>query len=185
MPVREPLYTISPSPDSTIAVEVFKTGLMRGKKHTLFFDTFQGELWHNPEAPESSRVNITIDAATAVCRDQWLKKRKQQAVTEYVRKEALKTDPGGEIRFRSDRILPKPLRGFVVEGVLEVAGTIQNVRANVVLSARKNDTLQIDGDATLNLRSFGITPPSSWFGLAGTNDEALVRFLLWAHPAVH
>jgi len=44
MPLREALYTILPSNDSTLAIELFKSGLMRRKKHTLFFENFSGEL---------------------------------------------------------------------------------------------------------------------------------------------
>jgi polyisoprenoid-binding protein YceI len=182
MPIREPSYTISPSPDSTIAVEVFKTGVQRGKKHTLFFDNFEGQLWHDPALPEASRVSIRINARTVTCRDAWLKRKKQQAVTDYVRNQALKTSEIAEIRFESERISLKPLRGFVVDGHLSVMGSNRPVKANVVLSPRKNGTFQIDGDATISLADFGIMAPVSWFGLVGTRDDALVRFLLWAHP---
>jgi len=177
-------YTISPSIDSTLALEVFKTGLMRRKKHILFFENFVGELLYVQEHPESSRLDISIDATSVVCRDQWLNPKKQRLVTSYVREEALAAARHPEIRFASTRILAKPLRGFVVEGVLTLRGTGRNVRVNVVLNPMKKGRFQIDGDATLRLSDFGINPPSMLMGLVGTKDEALLRLLLWATEPV-
>lgn len=178
------VYTISPSADSTLALEVMKTGLMGRKKHVLFFENFAGELSYIREHPESSRLDISIDALSVVCRDEWLKPKQQRLVTEYARKEALAADRHPEIRFASTRISAKALRGFVVEGVLTLRGTGRNVRVNVVLNPMKRNRLQIDGDATLKLSDFGIHPPSMLLGLVGTKDEALLRLLLWAAEPV-
>lgn len=183
MPDAEVLYTISPSNDSTVAIEVFKTRLMRRKKHIVFFEQFSGSLSYSPEQPERSRVDILVDARSVVCRDRWLKNKKQRQVTEYTRKEALAADRHPDIRFSSTRIRLKPLRGFVVEGELNIRGVRRMVKVNVVLSPRRQDKLQIDGDANICLSDFGIKPPSFLFGLSGTNDQALVRLLLWAAPA--
>jgi polyisoprenoid-binding protein YceI len=180
MSAWQTVCTISPSADSTLALEVFKTGIMRRKKHILFFENFSGELSYVREHPESSRLDISIDAASVSCRDQWLKPRQRQAVTAYVRDKALAARQHPEIRFSSTRILAKPLRGFVIEGVLTLRGTGRNVRVNVVLTPMKRSRFQIDGDSTLRLSDFGIHPPSLLFGLAGTKDEALLRLLLWA-----
>ncbi len=180
MSTRETLYTISPSNDSTVALEVFKTGLMKGKKHILFFERFSGELCFVPERPESSRVNMMIDASSVLCRDQWLRPKKQQAVTAYARKNALSADAHPEIRFASTRISSKALRGFVVEGVLKIRGVSRTVKVNAVLNPMKRDRFQIDGDTSFLLSDFGIQPPSALLGLIGTKDEALVRLLVWA-----
>lgn len=182
MPAAEAVYVISPSNDSTIAVEVSKTGLMRRKKHILFFENFSGSLRYTANHPESSRVEMLIDAHSAVCRDRWLRSKKQQLVTRYVRREALAADRHPEIRFSSTRICSKPLRGFVVEGELKVRGVSRIIKVNVVLSPRGQDRIQVDGDASVYLSDFGIQRPSSLLGLAGTKDEGLVRLLLWATP---
>jgi polyisoprenoid-binding protein YceI len=182
MPGSEILHTISPSNDSTVALEVFKTGLLRNRKHILFFENFQGELYYTPERPESSRVTMCVDTRSLVCRDQWLKPKKQQAVSRYAREEALTAVSHPEIRFSSTRIAAKPLRGFVVEGVLDIRSITRVVKVNVVLNPMKNDRFQIDGDATIRLSDFGVNPPAALLGLIGTKDEALVRLLLWAMP---
>lgn len=182
MPVREALYTISPSADSTLAIELWKTGLMRRKRHTLFFEKFSGNLSYVADQPELSRASLIIDAKSLICRDAWLNARKQKLVTQYAKEEALVTDGHPEVRFSSSRIASKPLRGFIVEGDLTVSDVTRRVKVNVVLSDRKNDTFQIDGDATIRLTDFGIKPPSAMLGLIGTNNEALIRILLWATP---
>lgn len=183
MPAAEAVYAISPSNDSTIAIELSKTGLMRRKKHILFFENFSGNLRYATSCPESSRVDMSIDATSVVCRDQWLRSKKQQIVTTYVRREALAADHHPDIRFRSTRISSKPLRGFVVEGELRIRGVSRIVKVNVVLSPRGQDRIQVDGDASICLSDFGIRRPSSLFGLIGTKDEGLIRLLLWATPS--
>jgi polyisoprenoid-binding protein YceI len=184
MPEWQTVYNIAPSIDSTLALEVFKTGLMRRKKHILFFENFRGELSYVKDCPESSRLNIMIDAASIVCRDKWLRARQQRSVTAFARNQALDAAHHPEIRFASARISAKPLRGYVVEGVLKLRGTTRNIRVNVVLTAMNRGRFQIDGDSTLRLSDFGIHPPSSMLGLAGTQDEALLRLLLWATEPV-
>ena len=177
-------YSILPSGDSTLALEVFKTGLMRGKKHLLFFEKFRGELLYVQDCPETSRLDILIDAASVTCRDAWLRPKQQRMLTSFARNEALDVRRHPEIRFASTRISAKPLRGFVVEGVLTVRGTSRNIRVNVVLTAMTRGRFQIDGDATLPLSDFGIKAPKLMLGLAGTKDEALLRLLLWATEPV-
>lgn len=176
-------YTISPSEDSTIAVEVFKTRLMRKRKHLLFFQNFGGQLFFSPAQPENSRLDLTVDAKSIVCRDAWLKPRKQRKITEYARNQALAADRHPEIHFSSNRIVPKPLRGFIVEGVLKVCGITRVLKVNLVVNPRTDGRLQLDADSSIRLTDFGITPPSSYFGLAGTKDEAVLHFLLWARVA--
>lgn len=177
--MREGVYTISPSLDSTLAIEITKTGLAKRKKHLLFFERFSGELCHVPDEMRRSCVKLTIDAASVVCRDKWLKLKRQKRVTRCARDEVLATHLHPHITFASTRVCPKPIRGFTVEGALQVRGITRTVTANVVLSETKQNNLQIDGDAVLRLSDFNIRWPSSFFGLSGSKDEALLRLLLW------
>ncbi len=133
MPASEALYTISPSNDSTVAIEVLKTGLLRKRRHLLVFEKFEGELSYVTEHPELSRVRLCVDSRSVVCRDRWLRKKKQEAVTRYAREAALAASP--EIRFTSRQISPKPLRGFAVEGVLDICRVTRTVKVNITLTA--------------------------------------------------
>lgn len=183
MPASETLYTFSPSNDSTIAIEVLKTGLLRHRKHLLFFENFEGQLYYVADRRECSRVKLCVDSRSLVCRDPSLKPKKQRAVSRYAREEALAAVRFPEIRFSSTQISAKRLRGFAVEGVLDVCNVTRTVKVNIVLTAMKDDRFQIDGDATVRLSDFGIKPPTTLLGLIGTKDEVLVRLLLWAIPA--
>src|SRR5689334_9983988 len=62
MPSTELLHTISPSNESTIAVEVIETRLMRKHKHVLVFENYTGELHYSPDHLERSRLTIDIDS---------------------------------------------------------------------------------------------------------------------------
>jgi polyisoprenoid-binding protein YceI len=173
-------YAILPSNDSTLAVEVYKTGLMKRKKHLLFFEEFRGELCYVPEHPETSHVKMTIDVASLVCRDKWLNAKRQEEISRYTRKEVLAADQYPHITFASNRVATKRIRGFVVEGPLTVRDVTRTVNINLVVNQTKPETLQIDGDAVFRLSEFGVRQPSALFGLVGTKDEVLIRLLLWA-----
>ena len=174
-------YTIAPSNDSTLAIEVSRTGLKRRKKHLIFFENFKGEMSFCESDPAAFKMKLIIDGNSAVCRDAWLSEKKRRALAEFARN-ALAATTHSEIRFTSTSIRPKAFRGFVVEGVLEIRGASRVVKVNTVLGSMRKDHIQVDGDATLSLGDFGLPKPSTLFGLIGTKDEALVRLLLWATP---
>ena len=182
MPERATHYTISPSADSTLAIEFSKTGLRRHTKHLLFFEKFAGEMCFAENDPAAFKLTLFIDAASAVCRDAKLSERKRRAISEFARNRALAATAHPEIRFTSNSIRAKALRGFVVQGTLQIRGVTRTVAVSLVLSPRHRDSLQLDGDATLRLSDFTLPRPSALFGLIGTKDEAAVRILLWAIP---
>jgi polyisoprenoid-binding protein YceI len=182
--VHPTFYRILPSKDSTLAVEVYKTGLMKRKKHLLFFEEFGGELCYVPDRPEDSRVKITIEAGSVVCRDKWLRPKKQQEVSRYTRDRLLAVERYPHITFASDKVIAKPLRGFAVQGTLNIGEITRTVNLDLVVNQTKPEILQIDGDATFRLSDFNIERRSSVFGLVGTKDEVLIRVLLWASRSI-
>jgi polyisoprenoid-binding protein YceI len=176
-------YKIAPSDDSTLAIEISRTGFRKSKKHALSFDSFEGELTFSGGSPEVFKMALTIDARNVACRDSRLKARKRRSFTEFARN-ALGKDTHRQVRFTSTSLRAKPLRGFVIEGVLQVGGITRVVKVNAVFSVRGNDLLQIDGDTTFRLTDFDL-PRRSWlFGLFTTKDEVEVRLLLWATPSM-
>jgi polyisoprenoid-binding protein YceI len=182
MPDRATSYTISPSGDSTLAIEISKTGLSRRKKHLLFFERFSGEMCFAENNPAAFKLTLSVDAASVVCRDDKLSEKKRRAISEFVRNNVLAATGHPEIRFTSNSIRAKALRGFVVEGTLKIRDTARTVEVSTVLSPRRADYFQIDGDATLRLSDFALPRPSTLFGLIGTKDEAPLRILLWGIP---
>ena len=180
MAAPDTVYKLAPSYDSTIAVEVAKTGLLRKHKHVLVFERFDGQLHYSPDDPTAARIEISIDPGSVVCQDKWLKARKRKHVAEFARSRVLAADRHQQIRFVSSLIAPKPLRGFVVQGTLSLRGVEHPVKANVILGPQTKGRFQIDADAPLLLSDFGITPPSSFLGLIGTRNDAMIHLLLWA-----
>ncbi len=180
MAEHESLYKIEPSYDSTIAVEIAKVGFFQRQKHVLVFERFSGQLHYSPGSPQTAKMEITIDPASVTCSDKWLKPRRAKQFIEYARSKALLAEQHPEIRFASTSIASKALRGFVAEGELRLRGNVRVVRANLIFGPQTNGRFQIDADAPIRLSDFGISPPSSLFGLIGTRDEAMVHLLLWA-----
>ena len=180
---REISYLIAPSNDSTVAVEVSKKSFFRRSKHFLAFENFNGELQYTPDDLTAWRLKIRVDARSVVCRDKRVKSdKKRRRITDYARGPALAVNEHAEIHFSSNKIIPKRLRGFVVEGTLTIRGETRAVNANVVLSPRKNGRFQIDADATVLLSDFGIEAPSAYSGLVAIDNEVSLRLLLWATP---
>ena len=180
MPESEICQKILASNDSTVAVEAFQTGLMSKRKVILFFENFSGELFHSPESAENLRLELKVDATSVACHERSLSAGRQREVVKYARDVALAASQYPEVLFRSTQVSAKALRGFVMHGDLTIRGITRSARANLGLSPLKNYRLQIDADANICLKDFGIEPPSWFFGLRRVKDEAMVHLLLWA-----
>ena len=51
LPAQTSLYEIKPEPGANLTLEVYKTGLMSGKKHILVFERYTGSLNYNAANP--------------------------------------------------------------------------------------------------------------------------------------
>ncbi len=179
MPTNETRFTIEPTSESSVAVQVFKSGLMTKRKHTLFFQRYRGLVEYNSENPEQSRVELSLDADSVVCRDEWLKPDKRQDLLAFVHKDVLAADRHQRIAFASERVERKSPTRFEMLGNLNIRGSIKPVVSEVVVLPKGKDRLEIDGHARIKLSDYGIQWPSAFFGLIGTKDEIKLRFLLW------
>src|SRR5229473_2551638 len=66
-------YDIRPAQESRFALEVFKSKLWEGRKHTFVFDRFSGVLNFDHEQPERSTVRFVVESGSARCVDDWVK----------------------------------------------------------------------------------------------------------------
>lgn len=181
MPEFPAVYAISPSKDSTVAVEILKAGLLgRKRKHLLSFENFSGQMRFAAEDPTASQIVLTVDAASVVCRDITASEKERRALAEFAREEALAAKRHPEIRYTSTCVRAKELRGFVVTGVLQIRGITREVKVNMAWNPKRNNEFQLDGDATLRLSDFDLPRPSAKFGLVKTTDEVMIHLLLWA-----
>jgi polyisoprenoid-binding protein YceI len=172
-------YLVRPTSESSVAVQIFKSGLLTRRKHVLFFQQYRGELDYDCEKPEDSRIKLVFIASQVVCRDEWLTHEKRQSFLDSVRKEMLATDHHEEITFSSARIKRISPTRFELEGTLTLRGIVSPVVFELVAIQHGKDRLEIDGTARFKMSDYGIDRPSAFFGLIGTKDEVVLRFLLW------
>jgi polyisoprenoid-binding protein YceI len=178
MSARHTIYKISPSPDSTLAIEIRKTGLVK-RKHLFVFEQYSGELIYDPDQPLDSGLNISIEANSLVCRDSDAKPKVRLRLTRFALAEALRAQDHPVVLIQSQRFLAKPLRGFIAEGTLRFHGIDRNIKANVGFGVPKKGRVQLDADATLRLSDYNLPRPSSLFGLIHTVDEIVLHALIW------
>ncbi len=178
MPARYSVYTISPSPDSTLAVEIRETGLLK-RKHIFIFERYNGTLAYDPEQPLETKLKLEVEADSLVCRDSQAGPKKRKRLTRFALHEALGAQSHPTLRFESQRFTAKPLRGFIFEGALNFRGIDRSIKANIGFGVEKKGRLQIDADASVRLDDFELRRPSSLFGLIRTEDEVILHALFW------
>jgi polyisoprenoid-binding protein YceI len=172
-------YDIGPAAGNRLALEVYKTGLWNGRKHSFTFERYHGSLLYDPEAPERSQVRFTLDAGSIVLHDTWVSEKDRAKIVKYALAEMLHADRYPELAFSSTRIAAAAPGRFEVQGTLAMCGTAKPVTVQVTL---KPD-FSIEGSATLRMSDWGMKPPSAALGTIGTRDEMSVTFLL--KPAAH
>ena len=172
------VYTISPSPDSTLAVEISRHGLQK-RKHLFVFEQYTGELAYDPDHPLNSRLRLSVEADSLSVRGAQEKKRSSQQLARFALSQVLRVQDHPSLRIESQRFIAKPLRGFVVECVLYFRGMDRIFKANIGFGVEKNGRLQLDADATLRLSELKLPRPSSLCGLIRTEDEIVLHALIW------
>ena len=172
-------YLIEPAPDSRFALEVFKTGLMSGKKHLLVFEQYQGRLEYDAANVGQSRVELTIRSASMVVKDDWVNEKERQKIADEALHKMLMVNKHPEIRFRSASIRPAdgPER-YEVQGELTILDLTRPVVVHVTLREQGDSVLLFEGEATVKMKDYGMKPPSAALGLIGTKDEMTVSFQL-------
>ncbi len=174
-------YEIRPAPDSRFAFEVFKTGLLGGKKHLFLFERYSGTLRHDAAAPEKSSVDLTVDVASLVCKDTWIdEKDLKKVMAEAFAAHML--DPGKHptIRFVSKSVARRAEGGFDVQGTLTIKGQDLPSTVAVTLESRPDGTLRLAGKSEVRLKDYGLKPPSAALGAIGTKNEMAVDFSVTA-----
>jgi polyisoprenoid-binding protein YceI len=163
---------LGPGTGNRMALEVEKTGLMRGKKHVFRYEKFEGTVFYDGA---NSRVEFWVDATSAVCEDNWVDEKDRKKILA----EALKlTDAARHPRldFRSTAVRPGAAGGFEVEGQLTIRGAAKPVKVQV----REKPGRVFEGTVKFPMSAWGIKPPSAALGAVGTKDEMTLQFTLAA-----
>lgn len=172
-------YDIKPGPGNRFALEVFKTGLLSGKKHLFLFERYQGTLQYDAQAPERSTVDLTVETASMVLKDDWVKPGQAKDIHELaVGKDMLDIARHPQIRFVSKQIT-RSGSGFLAQGDLAIRGQAKPVAVTVTLKG-EGPALELAGTAEVKLKDYGLKPPSAALGAIGTRNEMAVSFAVSA-----
>jgi polyisoprenoid-binding protein YceI len=170
-------YQVRPAPNGRLALTVEKTGLYRGKKHLFVFEKYQGTLQLDAASPPDSKIELTIDSASAVLKDDWVSAGDMKKILQTTFEDMLAVKKYPSMRFVSTLIAALGGDKYRAEGML----TIRDVSKPVTLYAQWNPaTLQIDGTAKLKLTDFKLKPPTALLGAIGTKDEMTLQFAVVA-----
>jgi polyisoprenoid-binding protein YceI len=174
-------YELRPRDRSRFALEVHKSKLWEGRKHTFLFDRYHGALYFSRQQPATSSIEFAVVSASARCVDDWVKPG-QIADIERAARETMGADVHAEIRFRSTTIQAVSENRFEVRGMLTIRNETKPIVLNVAAEPSESG-LRLAGSGTLKLSSFGLKPPrGAVFLFIGTKDEMTVRFDLLAQP---
>jgi polyisoprenoid-binding protein YceI len=175
-------YEIQPTSNSRLALEVYKTGFMSGKKHVFLFERYAGTLDYDAKAPQNSRVELSIESASLVLTDTWLSKDDMRKVREHAETEMLVIGKFPRIQFSSNKVTRSPDGSFEVAGNLTIREKTMPVTTTVKLTGDPGDTLRFTGKAEVKLRDYGLKPPSALLGAISTKNEMTLEFVLFARP---
>ena len=177
------LYEIKPGSDSRFGLEIYKTGLMSGKKHLLLFERFAGALNYNAAAPEASKLDLNVESASFAVKDDWVSASQAKSIREEAAgKNGLDVIKYPRIRFVASSIA-KSGDAFTVLGTLTIRGVDKPVTVNVSMKPEPaGGGLRFEGKAEVKLKDYGIKPPTAALGAVGTKNEMAVSFSLIATP---
>jgi polyisoprenoid-binding protein YceI len=175
-------FDIRPVPGSRFALEVYKSKLWEGRKHTFVFDRFRGVLGFDAERAEHSMVSFVVESASARCVDDWVKPHQIKDIEKAAITDTMDAAEYPELTFRSTAIRRTSADQYEVQGALTIRGKSRPVM--LALKALPEESgLWFEGSSRVKLSDFGLTPPRGVFGVRlviGTKDEMSVLFRIMA-----
>jgi polyisoprenoid-binding protein YceI len=174
------LYDIRPQPGAQLALTVEKTGLYRGKKHLFLFEKYEGRLDFDAQKPEDSKIELTIDSRSLVCKDDWISESDRKSVVQTAFDDMLAVNRYSTMTFRGTSI--KPLGGdrYEVQGTLTIRDLPKPNVVSVQLTVLNSSQLKLSGTATIRLTDYKLKPPSAILGAIGTKDDMTLNFVVIA-----
>lgn len=97
-------YSVRPVAESRFVLEVFKSKLWEGRKHTFIFDRFTGDLRFDQKSPERSAVRLVIESRSARCVDDWVKPSQIKDIERAAVQETMAAATYPEMTFESTAI---------------------------------------------------------------------------------
>ena len=172
-------YSIKPEPGARFSLEVHKTGLMSGKIHVFEYERYAGTLDFDPAKPEAAKIDLTIAAASLVCRDTWIDDKDKKKVTD-VALDMMQQAKYPELHFVSTGVTRRADGSFDVTGNLTLKGITKPVTVAVSMKQDGNHWI-FTGKGSVQRKDYKINPPSPVpFGIIGNKEEMPVNFTLMA-----
>jgi polyisoprenoid-binding protein YceI len=113
-------YNIRPMQGNRFALEVFKSKLWEGRKHTFLFDRFSGLLVFDREHAERSSVRFVVESGSARCVDDWVKPEQLKDIERAAVQETMAAAAYPAIVFRSTTITMGSPDRYEVRGILTI-----------------------------------------------------------------
>ncbi len=164
---------VAPAAGNRFVLEVEKTGFMSGKKHTFYFERYNGILQLDQAHPESSSIQLDIEARSSVLKDDWVSAKDAKKIIEAAQMDMMDAAKYPLLKFASTAITSQGNGAYEVRGNL----TIRNVTQPVLVKVTEKDGV-CEGKAIVKLTDFKLKPPSLLLGAVGTKNEMTVTFLL-------
>lgn len=173
-------YEVRPAADTSFALTVEKTGLMRGKKHLFLFEKYEGTLQFDSQRPTEAKIQLTIDSRSIICKDDWVSASDLKTIQKTALDDMLAASQYPSMMFSSGTI--KALGGdrYEAQGILTIRDLPKTVAVTVQLNAANPALLRLTGSATIKLTDYKLKPPSAILGAIGTKDEMTLNFTISA-----
>ena len=84
----------------------------------FLFENYHGTLQFNPQKPEESRIELTIDSRSAVCKDTWVSASDLKKIMETTFDDMLAVKQFPAMTFTSTSIKPLGANQFEAQGTL-------------------------------------------------------------------
>src|SRR5260370_24630406 len=172
-----------PADGSRFPLELSKSKLWEGRKHTFVFDRFSGALSFNREQQERANVQFVVEPASARCVDDWVKPNQIQDIEKAAIQGTMAAAQFPEITFHSTTITSKSSGQYEVQGLLTIRDRTKAVALIVKVTPREGG-IWVEGSGQIRLSDFGLKPPRAAAGVGlfiGTKDEMTVQFALLAN----
>ena len=177
---EKPRYAIRPSSESTLALKIFRKGLLAGERHVLFFERYAGEIQYDQEDHERSYMRFVVESRSVTCKDDWLSRKQRNKVVSYTLNKMLVAERFPLIEFTSTAVTRTSAHRYDVRGDLTIRGMTRSVFIQVTARQIGTELLEFDGEMKVRMKDYGMKPPTAVFGFAGTKNKMTLHFLFWA-----
>src|SRR5260370_30471076 len=104
--IQTAAHDIRRAEGSRFALEVFKSKLWEGRKHTFVFDRYSGALSFDREQPERSAIRFVVETGSVRCVDDWVKPNQIKDI-ENAAKNLMAAESYKQMMFQSTAITVK------------------------------------------------------------------------------